>query len=334
VDTDETLQNALSTGVVFYGMDAEKGEGIELARKYNVGSFPTFILVNAEGQTLDQWLGYGSVDGTIGTLTAALEDPTTVRQKMARFRETPTAKDAGKLASIRQYTGHYGDAVAFYLRAVELDTEGTENWAFSIFDAMADGKMRSGMYTTSQVAAQGELVMASELSSGNDQLTVAGYMVQMAKDDPETFTPFLSQAIEATEGDEELAAGRARLMPDYALHVLNDPDKAVEYKKATLPEGWMENSGALNSFAWWCFENEVNLDEAEQLARTGVELAASGREKGNILDTLAEICNVTGNCGEAVELMRQAVAEDPDNEYFQKQLARFEELLAQQDPKG
>ena len=34
--------------------------------------------------------------------------------------------------------------------------------------------------------------------------------------------------------------------------------------------------------------------------------------------------------GEAVDYIRMAVAEDPENEYFQEQLVRFEELLAAQ----
>ena len=66
------------------------------------------------------------------------------------------------------------------------------------------------------------------------------------------------------------------------------------------------------------------------MARRGVELAEAGKMKANILDTLAEICNLSGNCGDAVEYMRLAVAEAPENEYFQKQLERFETLLAAQ----
>jgi hypothetical protein len=66
------------------------------------------------------------------------------------------------------------------------------------------------------------------------------------------------------------------------------------------------------------------------MAQRGIELASAGREKANILDTLAEICNLSGDCGEAVDYIRLAVVEDPENEYFQEQLVRFEKLLAAQ----
>jgi hypothetical protein len=65
------------------------------------------------------------------------------------------------------------------------------------------------------------------------------------------------------------------------------------------------------------------------MARRGVEVAAAGSEKANLLDTAAEICNARGHCDDAVDLIRQAVEEDPDREYFKKQLKRFEELRAQ-----
>ena len=48
-----------------------------------------------------------------------------------------------------------------------------------------------------------------------------------------------------------------------------------------------------------------------------------------ILDTQAELCNALDDCQGAIDLIKLALAEDPDSEYYQKQLARFEELLAQ-----
>jgi hypothetical protein len=150
------------------------------------------------------------------------------------------------------------------------------------------------------------------------------------------FTPYLKQAIEKTKGIEEegVKEARANLMPEYALLVKKNEKKAVTLKKALFaeyaePKDWLENANLLNNFAWWCFEMEINLDEAEQFARKGIELAEAGRQKGNILDTLAEICNLKGDCGEAVDYIRLAVAEDPEYDYFQKQLVRFEKLLAE-----
>jgi hypothetical protein len=94
-----------------------------------------------------------------------------------------------------------------------------------------------------------------------------------------------------------------------------------------MPEGWLKNAGQLNEFAWWCFENKANLNEAERLARKSVELAKPGREKANSLDTQAEIVNAKGNTLEAVELSKKAAKESPDSKYFPQQVVRFEKLL-------
>jgi tetratricopeptide (TPR) repeat protein len=136
-------------------------------------------------------------------------------------------------------------------------------------------------------------------------------------------------ALEATEGtqDPDMVKARRSLLLEKALHIDNDLETAVQLKKDSMPEGWKDSPGDLNSFAWWCFENKVNLEQAEKLARTAVEMSEPGQEKAMVLDTLAEICNELGNCGEAVALMQAALEEAPDNEYFQKQLERFQELL-------
>jgi tetratricopeptide (TPR) repeat protein len=96
-----------------------------------------------------------------------------------------------------------------------------------------------------------------------------------------------------------------------------------------LPEGWMEDANELNNFAWWCFENEVNLEEALELAIKGAELAENDSARANVLDTAAEICNALGNCEEAIVKIKKAIELDPDNDYFKDQLARFEEITAE-----
>ena len=117
---------------------------------------------------------------------------------------------------------------------------------------------------------------------------------------------------------------------DYKLFVEKDIDGAIALRKARLPEGWEQNTDALNSFAWWCFENQVNLEEGERLARNAVELAEDGADKAMILDTLAEICNLRGSCKDAVLYIEMAIKSDPDRQYYKKQLTRFQKELAAQ----
>lgn len=45
--------------------DAEKGEGIEIARTYGVTAYPTFLILNAEGQEVGRIVGGDDPDGFI-----------------------------------------------------------------------------------------------------------------------------------------------------------------------------------------------------------------------------------------------------------------------------
>ena len=331
MNENDLLKNALAQNVVLLAMDAEK-EGKELAQQFSVRGYPTFMTLNSDGETLDRWLGYGGPEPFIEVMTASLADPTTIDEKFARYRKEPTEADAQKLADIRSYEGHHAEAVALYKRAMALNPKTDVNYDARIFESMVEGA-RDELYSVDELKAQADRVINADNGSPMDAVEVAMTMGRFAKKkgDMALYTPYLKAAVSATETtDDEMAIKyRRHLMPDFALHVEKNVDQAVQYRKATLPEGWKEDANQLNGFAWWCFENEVNLDEGEKMARRGIELAQPGNERANIYDTLAEICNLKGDCADAVEIMRLAVADDPENEYFQKQLERFEKLLAE-----
>jgi hypothetical protein len=152
------------------------------------------------------------------------------------------------------------------------------------------------------------------------------------EEDHATVKPFLEKSREKmANADEELSPGLVQAIELQALMVLDeDMDAAVDYKRAHMADGWMEDADQLNAFAWWCFENGVNLEEAQKLALKGVELADAGTQRAMVLDTAAEICNALGNCDEAIALIKLALEEEPGNEYYGEQLAKFEEAAAEE----
>jgi hypothetical protein len=335
VESDAVFRHAIAERVVLHRVDAEAGEGVDVARAYHVAGYPTFVLMSPQGEMMDCWMGFYEPTEFTESMDKALADPTTVAEKLARFRETPTATDALKLGDLRQYQGMSAEAVAYYQRAQTLDPSADVDYDLRIFGAMARGAWGQ-IYTTDAVKSRADAVYASN-PEPSAMLEVLYSMKKLAHtaNEPTLWHPYLKATVEAEAsfaGDEKLAHKVAWYKPDYALHIRKDVDQAIRYRKEVMPEGWLENANELNNFAWWCFENRVNLQEADALARRGVELAQSGREKANILDTLAEICNAREDCTHAVEYIRLAVAEAPEEEYFQKQLVRFEEaLLAQGD---
>jgi len=325
VNEDPEVQKLLQD-VVLHKVDAEKGEGIEIAKTHGVQVYPTFLMVDAQLRPIDRWLGYTKplLDAKMAT---ALADLSTIDEKRSRFESSPTPELAVRLADYDAAAGQYTDAVALYRKAEQLDPKVSR--APEIFDAVFSG-YRKKAFEKSEVLEAADAALAA--GDPGQVLDVSERMMYLAKqsDDSELNLKYLKTAIERTKDsiDENVMHRREALMPDYVLLVEKNPTKAVELRKASMPPGWMEDPGQLNNYAWWAFENGVDQKEALALARKGAELAPAGREKAMILDTAAELCNALDNCHEAIELTKQAIAEDPENEYYKKQLERFQEILA------
>lgn len=316
--------------VVFTSIDAEKGDGIELAKTYEVTGFPTYVVVDAQGALIDRWSGYGGPDHFRTAYDRALEDPRPLAVKRAEFEEAPTAALAVRFGELEAGAGRYDAAIALYRQAEQLDP--LQDQSSNVLMA-AFGKLRRG---GDAEALDGFLESARATIEGDDVPTgtvvMAAQMVgAMAPrlGRPEAELPFLEAALAALERDDEGVDPRAKAAIEVAGHlkVTKDVDAAVAAKKASLDEGWQDDPDELNAFAWWCFENEVNLEEARTLAAKGVELSRPGKQRAMVLDTLAEICNAMGDCGDALESIETAIAEAPDDKHYQRQRERFAALL-------
>jgi tetratricopeptide (TPR) repeat protein len=313
--------------VVFLKLNAEKGEGKELAEEYQVRGFPTFIVTNAKGEQIDRWWGYDDPASFVAELDEARADPTTVEEKIARFGSQPTEKDAAALGRIFTTRQETIEAVRYLREAQRLADDGGPEYAADLFGNIVRG-YADEHFTLEDVQQAADAVVGQKDPAVSDLLSVAYRMADLAKQesDPTLLEPYAGPALAAYDAnpDEDLAGLSREVRIARALVVDADPEAAVALKRESLPEHWQEDAEQLNAFAWWCFENVVNLEEAEVLARRGVELSEPGTERAMILDTVAEICNARGKCDEAVDLMARAVEEDPDNEHYQEQLERFE----------
>jgi tetratricopeptide (TPR) repeat protein len=113
----------------------------------------------------------------------------------------------------------------------------------------------------------------------------------------------------------------------YAQHGAGDSETAVATYRKLLAKT-PDDPSALNGFAWFCASRAIALDEALPVALKAVEL--SNRSPG-ILDTLAELYYARGEYDKAIEIGKEALASDPDDQYFQDQVKKFKEAKAEAD---
>jgi len=317
-------------GVVFFPLDCEKGEGPAIAERYGIRGYPTYIAMNGKGDVTDRWIGYEGADLWSASVLAAQADPRTLVDKMAAFEIEPTLPLALSLANSASTASDFRAAVDYYQIATELDPASAKDYQTQILSNMIYG-LEGGAFTMDEVVAMAGPVMASDDTTVDEKLELAMLMKYMAgkSGQMDQAVPFIKTAYEASADvtDETALKYRNYLAVDYILLVEQDPDKALGVYRSRFPEGWTEDPEKLNEFAWWCFENNINLEEAQAMAMKGIELAENDAERANIMDTAAEICNALGNCDEAVALMQTAVELDPQREYFQEQLVRFQKAV-------
>lgn len=331
VNENETIKSVLDD-VIFVKIDCEKGEGPEIAKKYKVRGYPTFLTANAKGEVTGGLLGYPGPEKWADWVKAENKDSRTIPKKKAAYEQQATKELACSLATHASVAYDFPGAVQYYQKARELDPANAADYSEEILTFMYYGS-RGGAFTLDQVIAEAELVTTNPEATADAQVMVAQMVGNMAKQagEPERGIPFLKRALKASEGVEDLAETRVQLEIEEALLITKDGDKAVALKRQTMDEGWQEDPEQLNAFAWWCFENKINLGEAEDMALKGVELAQDDSQRANILDTAAEICNARGNCDDAIARIKQAIALDPEKGYFKDQLARFEKAKAEKE---
>ena len=82
-----------------------------------------------------------------------------------------------------------------------------------------------------------------------------------------------------------------------------------------------------NNAAWLCATaDDPEVRNAKKAIEYGKKAVYGSREKDpSYLDTLAEAYYVNGKFKKAIETIRKAISLEPQNEYFKKQLKKFEQ---------
>lgn len=89
----EKVGNFLNDRFVCIKIDAEKGEGVELARRYKVDAYPTFIGVNVNEKEMLRIVGYEYPDAFISKIDRLLDPDKTPERMQERYEEGERTPD-------------------------------------------------------------------------------------------------------------------------------------------------------------------------------------------------------------------------------------------------
>ena len=267
-------------------VDAEKGEGVDLAERYHITGYPTVIFVRAAGGEVDRIIGYLPPDRFLEELNRITSGKNTLESIRAEVEENPHDLDA----SLR-----YG----WKLDDREVYTEAIDVW-------------RKVQLLSKDNSSEGRL--------GDFKVAEALALTDSITDPLDTYleaVPEGEYAAQAMQGVVQIYRSRHDILAEAASY-----KQLVNYSvqiKAATPR-------LLNSYAWRMTQLEQNLEDALERIRLGVELAAGdeAESRAGIMDTEAEVLWKLGRVDEALEVITMCIKLQPEDSYFQEQKAKFE----------
>ncbi|WP_419870350.1 thioredoxin family protein [Chryseobacterium sp. CT-SW4] len=275
-------------------IDMEKGEGIDLAKKYNVKAFPTYLFINGDGEEVHRTLGYVEENDFIQFAKDA-EDPS---KRLVALKEKfeNGEKDAEFLKNLAMLTLYNDTDFAnrvldrYFQSKPNLDPEdlqllftgmkSTENPTYKIFQDRKDQILKivpEQNYEAIDKNVKINTVISKAYNPDTKILNEQYFLTETQK--------FMSRE-DAEKLLKRVKANRALKDKDYATYEKVSLDIYQDYSNASSEE--------LNSIAWNFFENVTTKSSLEKAILWAQESVKKNENYANT-DTLANLYNKIGD---------------------------------------
>ncbi len=273
---------AEAKGFVAIKVDGETPIGERLLKRYHVVGYPTVLFLDPSGAEIDRIFGYQPPKEFAQSMRDYRSGRNTVAAMRADLKKRPTDIElAFEVGRRLAIRGERAEAERLLNRVRKADADNAKGLA-------SKAMLTLGKY----LHLRGGKRYAEALSL----LTQLRKTYPASKDARRALYP-LARALHGLERDAE-ALG--------ALQAAIDADP--------------KDVGAYNTFAWFCFKQDVDRPRGITVAKAG--LAVDPKSSG-LWDTLAELYHVTGQRDLAVQAINKAVALEPEDPYYKGQLERF-----------
>jgi thiol-disulfide isomerase/thioredoxin len=288
--------------------DAEKDEGVEVARRYGVDAYPTLLVLDADGAEVDRILGFRPVKGFLAEVERIRRGEGTL-PALRRALETDPDDFAAAIALARREAASDEAAARRRLEGVLARAHGKDGEAEAAALLALAGLGRRGR---DPMEVAGHLAtLLREHGTSRAAGKVAGVLGRVLFALPaRTATALLEQARTAAREPEDV---REVEQLAYVWHQQQAADALKKWAAAAASDGQ-----ALNEVAWTAYLQKIAPEDAVRWARRAVEL--SERDPA-VLDTLACLLFAAGQVDEAIELEEEALRKVSDRPEHQLEFA-------------
>lgn len=298
---DEKVGKFFNDNFISVKMDMEKGEGIDLAKKWDVKAYPTLLFFDSNGNKTHRASGAQDVDGFIALGNDAMDPEKQVftqAQKYADGERDPQFLYNHAMALNVAYLPVKEVAEAYMATQKDDDWTTKENWLFirsmvrtsdhSLFKKIIDNRDAF------------EKVAGEELDIYVNQVLtqdIIGVMRSKSEDDLKALKKKYKEMV-----PKDAAALGAKA--DYMFYRM-DKDKGPKAAENYF-DNYCDNWNELNSAAWDYYEKQDDKKKLEK-ALSWAEKSIKMEENWYNTDTKANLLAKLGRTKEAAEMAQRSV---------------------------
>ena len=302
---DERVGKVYNERFINAKFDMEKGEGIELAKRYSVAAYPTYLFIDGDGDIVHKGLGYIPQEQFLALADAAVSDDnlgSLNRRYDAGQRDGEFLKIYA--ATLSELYERERAAVVMGEYLATLDDWSAPETLKMLLENPGEPGGKTMNYLVDNASATMEAVGAGSFLATLQQtlithhLKATGGRTLPELDDLQPVYAKYAAPIEE------------RLIDHYNMfkaQMSRDPQANIDASLAYYEKYPADNWNDLNNLAWTIFESSEDatvLAKGLELAKKSVAMEANYMN----LDTLAWLYEKTGDHDKAVEAAERAIA--------------------------
>lgn len=305
VFTVNEVADLFNTHFICAKIDMEKGEGVELAKKYQVQAYPTLLFINAKGEVAHRVVGALNETMLVEQGLKAMNPYENLLAYKERFEGGD--RDAAFMTEYLELLSNSGTATgavfdAYFAKLGETERQTAD--VFEMINAHVDSKdSEAAAYLMANSENYAEVVDEKRIAVKIGNIYMQAMATAAEQKDEETYEAIRKEALSLDIEGMEVNV----LSIDLRKAMFDDNWKAVAKLGSELFEKHeTEDAQSMNSLAWNVYESTDNkkaLKAALGWAKRSVEL--SGNPDNN--DTVAALLYKLGDYEEAKSYSERAI---------------------------
>lgn len=219
-----------------YKIDAEKGDGIDFAKKYGVSGYPTILFIDKDGNEIDRVVGYIPAKDFLATIMDYNKGVNTLAYLQTALAKDPENIEAClKMADKQMTLGNDADAKKYLQNIIDKDPENKSG-------KKDDAEYKLASMSDKETVVQ-NLTTFIEKNQISDVLKDA--MISLAesyaysKNDYDNTDKTYSQLAEKFPNDESVSSSRGQYLISRAVNVADKEKEDAKFKDALV---WIETA--------------------------------------------------------------------------------------------